>query len=73
VTSSAASAIASAERSRGPQLLLRDCGSADPLLIVSAYGSLPDAGQSAGFDAAIIHSTPTDRSLTYLQTGRLRL
>jgi hypothetical protein len=64
VTSSAASQILSAERGHG---------SADPAIVAGTLGSLPQLARSSRPHAPIIRSAPTDRSLTYLHTGRLRL
>jgi hypothetical protein len=64
VTSSAASQILSADRGHG---------SADPAIIAGTPGSPPDLARSSRLDPPIIRSAPTDRSLTYLHTGRLRL
>jgi hypothetical protein len=64
VTSSAASQILSVERGRG---------SADPVMVAGTPGSLPQLVRSSRLDGSIIRSAPTDRSLTYLHTGRLRL
>jgi hypothetical protein len=64
VTSSAASQILSAERGRG---------SADPVIVAGTPGPLPQLVRSSVLDGSVIRSAPTDRSLTYLHTGRLRL
>jgi hypothetical protein len=73
LTGSASSPIVSAESSRGLQALARDCGSGDPVISSSTFPSLADAAPSSQIDAVIVRSSATDRSLTYLQTGRLRL
>jgi hypothetical protein len=73
LTRSAPSAVASAERSRGPQLLENDCGSPDPVVIAGAFVPFADDAPSSTSGATIVHSAATDRSLTYLHTGRLRL
>jgi hypothetical protein len=64
VTSSAASPVLSAERSRG---------SADPVIVALMPGALAQLVRSSRLDARSVRSAPTDRSLTYLHTGRLRL
>jgi hypothetical protein len=73
LTRSTPSAVVSAERSRGPQLLENDCGSPDPVVIAGAVVAFAHNAPPSIFDAPIVHSAATDRSLTYLHTGRLRL
>ena len=63
-TSIAASQVVSAERDRGPT---------DPVILASTLGSPAKRAQSSGLHGTIVDPAPTDRSLTYLQTGRLRL
>lgn len=74
LTGSAQSPAVSAERSREQQTLNHDCGSADPVGIVTTLVSLPhEVTRSSAFDAALNRAAAPDRSLTYLHTGRLRL
>jgi hypothetical protein len=60
----AASQVVSAEHGRGPT---------DPVIVASALGLPAGRAQSSGLHGTIVDSAPTDCSLTYLQTGRLRL
>jgi hypothetical protein len=69
----ASSPAMSAEFTRGVQALARDGGSDDPVALVSTCLSLPQRTASSAFAAAIVQPKATDRSLTYLRTGRLRL
>jgi hypothetical protein len=73
LTGSASSPIVSAESNRGLQALPRDCGSPDPVASSSIFALLADAAPCSQIDATIVRSSATDRSLTYLHTGRLRL
>ena len=74
LTGSTQSPAVSAERIREQQPLQLECGRVDPVAIVTALVSLPhEIRQSSGFDAASNRAAAPDRSLTYLQTGRLRL
>jgi hypothetical protein len=74
LTGSSQSSAAAAERVREQQFLKDDYGPVDPGAIVAALVSLPhEVRQSSGCDAAINRAAAPDRSLTYLQTGRLRL
>jgi len=64
ITSPAASAAVSAERGGG---------SPDPVIVAGLPGTPAGLAFSSGFPGTIVDSAPTDRSLTYLHTGRLRL
>jgi hypothetical protein len=64
VTSVTPSPVMSAERGRGPM---------DPVIVAATLGLPADLAHSSGFNGTIVDSAPTDRSLTYLHTGRLRL
>ena len=51
----------------------RDRGSADPFIVADTPSLPAQVARSSGLDGTIVDSAPTDRSLTYLHTGRLRL
>jgi hypothetical protein len=63
VTSTAPSSVLSADRGHD----------SPDSIIAGDLDWLAEHVQSSGLDAAFIRSAPTDRSLTYLHTGRLRL
>jgi hypothetical protein len=62
VTSLAPSPVVSADR-----------GSTDPVIVAGTLGLPAELARSSGLNGTIVDSAPTDRSLTYLHTGRLRL
>jgi len=64
VTSIAPSPVVSAERGRG---------STDPVIAAGTLTLPPELARSSASIPTIVDSAPTDRSLTYLHTGRLRL
>ena len=61
-TSIAPSPVGSAERGRGPT---------DPVIVASTPRLPAEFAHSPVVHGTIVDSAPTDRSLTYLQTGRL--